>query len=402
MINPFQKINRLNSCAGIEIHLLPDNRLRMSVCLIELDKDELQIKQKFEASSLEEVIKQIPISIPVAITITGKGVLLKKGSIDNNSGKQNLDAFFSNLKPEQFYIQYFNNNKNYWAGIVRKGLVDELIETFKKNKVNILNISLGPFSVEHILQQINVYGEELVFDGHVVKISHTKELEDYSYVKGNTSSFSIKIGIEPLGEQFVLAYSAAFQLALYQSLSLVKLENHESEYLFEEYLQRLKFRHNAINFLMGLFLLLLINFLVLQYYSSMNNELLLKVNNYTADAEQIRNKEGLIKKNEELLKELGWSKGINFAWLADQIGQTVPASIILSELDINPVEESRLKKNDYQQGLIRIKGKTSILSDVNNWLDRLQENDWVKQVELKHFSPLDDDGRQQFTILIKF
>jgi Tfp pilus assembly protein PilN len=213
----------------------------------------------------------------------------------------------------------------------------------------------------------------------------------------------MKIGIEPIGEQFILAYAAAFQLALFHQLTPLSISIERVDHNLEEFGEKQKFSFRLATIAIAFFVLLLINFLLFSYYGDKNSSLSAQVSQSSASMETSQQTESEILKKEQLLKEIGWNKGKSYAWLADQLGQTVPASIELTEMSINPLDatvSNRLRKQVYQSGVIKVAGVTPELTSINDWVYVLKGKPWVKQVRLDNFSPSQEENRQQFSFTI--
>jgi len=401
----FTKYQWLNSCTGIEIHILPDGSLSGRYCMVTTGKDSLDIIEK---GLLDENLLSVSSKLPgrrVALTLTGKGVLVKKITEDNAGGSLQLNNLFPNLKAEDFYVQHFVSGSNIFISIIRRELVDDILLKLQKHGVEILLVSVGPFSASHILRQLNFYGGEAVFDGHQISSNKEHEWEEYKYVKGAQTGFPLKIGIEVVSEQLVLAYAAAFQLALYPRLDAVSLPVDRIEEQLVDFEQKQKFNFRGAVILSAFFLLLLVNFIAFTHFNSLNESLLSQVNHSASSVESMQKTENEIKVKENLIKELGWAKGINYAWICDQLGQSVPAGLKLKQLAVNPVngtETNRQRREVFDTGKLMISGDAGEISEVNDWILRLKSVSWIKQVNLESFSPSADDEKQSFIISIKY
>lgn len=402
MLQVFKKHQWLSSCTGIEIHILPGGTYSFRLCTIAVHEKELTIENRFETTEIGEILKKLDKTQPLALTITGRGILIKKANNPGEADGTNLNKLFPNLKADQFYVQIFDSNLNSWVAIIRKEVADGLMSLFIDQGLKVLHVGVGPFAVTHILKQLNSYGNELVFNGHQIRISEGTNWRDYQYIEGSAAEFPLKLGIEPIKEELLLAYSAAFQLALYDVLPVTGLQGHPAEETLMEYKEEQKFKFRGMSILGGLFVALILNFLLFQYYQEKNEQLISAVNRTTSSAEQLMKQEMLVNSNLTILKDLGWNKGISLAWLADQIGQTVPANLKLTEVYFNPPQHIKYQQDDYQVGLIRIVGNTKELKNINSWIYKLQEEQWVKQVKLERFSVADEDGKQSFQLLINY
>ncbi len=403
-----EKYQWLNSCTGVELHILPDGAYDWRVCSVSLAGNSLNIDSKTEVpGDTAAVLKKFPKDKPLALTITGKGVLIRKAPAMEEIGENQLNQVFPNLEADQFYIQNFISGGQSFVSIIRREIIDGLMDVLSAEGLNILLLTIGPFTASHILKQLNTYGQEICFDGHEVQYNKEWEWTEYRYAAGKKSEFPLKIDLESIPEQYLLAYAAAFQLALYPRLAAVSLPVGQAENNLYEFQQKQQFQFRAGCILAVFFVVLLLNFLLFSYYNSANEALLSQVSQSSAGIESLRNTEKEIASNEKLLKELGWSRGVRYAWIADQLGQTVPAGLSLREIAINPlntVETGRQRREVYDTGKIKIRGEASDPGAVNNWLYLLKGKSWVKGVNLDSFSPSSSSGdnKQEFSITISY
>ena len=405
-MSALEKYQWLSSCTGMEIHIRPDNSFSCRYCTVSLEKDSLSIDQKQEAEAdRTSLFKKVPADKPLAITLTGKGILIKKIAATQEVSSEQLSQYFPNLKAEDFYLQNFQSGNTLYLSIISKQLVDEILQLAEKAGLKILLLSIGPFAVGQVLRQLNSYDHQLVFDGHRILYNKSFEWEEYQYQPGANAEFPIKIGIEPLKEQFLLAYATAFQLALYERLNAAELEVETVKSQLLQFKQDKVFKFRTGALLMLTFLLLLINFLVFNYYNEENAVLLSRVTQNTESTQSLNQLSKDIAMQESLLKKLGWHKGTSYAWISDQLGKSVPAGVSLTELQVNPLnatESNRLRKEVYETGKIKIKGESRELGPVNEWIYGLKELGWCKQVNLDSFSPATEGDNRVFELTLVF
>jgi Tfp pilus assembly protein PilN len=402
----FEQYQWLSSCVGLEIHIQADHSVSVRMCEISLAGTALSIDAKWEvAGDLAIVLKKVPVVKPIALTVTGKGILTKKVPKEHELNADKLLRVFPNIDPGQFYIQNFISGEASFISVVRKEVLNTIYAALNQAGAEILLVNLGPFAASHILKQVNFYGRQMRFDGHIIALSELDTWDDYKYSAAAKADFPLKIGIEAIAEHYVLAYAAAFQLALYHKLNPVILPVEAVSDHLDCFEQKLKFNFRFAALLGLFFVLLLFNFLIFSYYSSKNDVLLAQVNQSTASIENVQQTQNEIQQNEQLLKELGWYKGISHAWLADQIGQSLPSGIRLSELAINPLnvsESNRLRKEVFKPGTIEITGESDDLVPVNEFIYQLKSKSWLQRANLDRYAPSAENDKQQFAITIHY
>ncbi|CAM4115694.1 Fimbrial assembly protein (PilN) [Pedobacter westerhofensis] len=378
----------ITACTGAEVNILADGTFGIRVVQISLQKKLVQILSKKEYTLGINQIKTIDIHGPVAITLTGKGVLIKKSAVLETVTEQSLRNLFPSYKPEEFYVQHFRSAAYSFVAFVRKEIADSLISAFKKQGAEILLLGLGPFVTDHILTQLNHYAKSLNFDGHQLSLDEDKAWIDYAYEQGARAGFDLKIDIEPIPEQFVLSYAAAFQLLLNDRLELITVESEEFKNDLLEATAKLKFKQIGTLVLFFFFLILLLNFLLFSYYNAANQELAGKVGQRSDRYTDRQKLEAEVKEKEAQVKLIGWNRGIRYAYLCDQIGQTVPAAVSLSELSMD--------------NSIRISGQSANVYIVHDWIYALKKEPWVKGVQLEKYATDDQKEAQVFTLNVKY
>ncbi|RQO69375.1 hypothetical protein DBR43_14915 [Pedobacter sp. KBW06] len=390
---------------GIEIHLKSDGSCSLRLLKLSLSKKIIQIETKKEYSgSLAEVLKN-DLSGPVALTITGKGLLIKKTNRLEQVTEQGLQHLFPQMKLSEFYVQHFPTGASSFIAIIRKEVVDAIISAFKLKSADIVLLSLGPFIVEQVMPQINSYGTQLIFDGHHITFDGDKNWKEYSFAFDAKSGFPLKVDIEPMPENYLLAFAAGFQFMLHEQLNLIEVLSAEIKQNLVDYSAKLKFKKYGMLILVFFFMLLMLNFLVFSYYNSGNQELMSRAGQKSYVFENRQKLEEDVKIKESKVQKLGWNKGYSYAYLCDQIGQTLPKEIMLEEMQINPLSgavSGLLKVPQPDNGSMRIKGQTSSIYAVNNWIYTLKEKQWVKEVKLEKYMADDQKGTQVFTLLLSY
>lgn len=390
---------------GAEIHLKSDGSCSLRLVKLSLSKKLILIESKKEYSgTLAEVLKN-EIAGPLALNITGKGLLIKKTARLEQVTEQGLQHLFPQMKLSEFYVQHFPTGAHSFVAIIRKEIADAIIAAFKAKKVDLLMLCLGPFVVDQVIPQINSYGEQLKFDGHQIRFDGEKNWQEYSFASDVKAEFPIKIDIEQMPEKYLLAYAVAFQLILHDQLNLIEVAEPEIKQNLVEFSSKLRFKKYGMLMLLFFFVLLMINFLLFSHYNSDNQEMMSKAGQKSYVFENRLKLEEDVKIRENMVQKLGWNKGHSYAYICDQIGQTLPKEIKLEELQINSLSgtaKGLLKEPQLENGSMKIKGQTSSVYAVNNWIYILKEKNWVKEVKLEKYIADDQKETQVFTLSLSY
>ncbi len=201
-------------------------------------------------------------------------------------------------------------------------------------------LSLGPFPVQNIIGQLNVYGKELIFNGHTIQRNEQMEWIAYHYKESVFSTFPFKVESENLSEKLIIAYATAFQLVLADKVEPVKAEVLQLETALHKLTEEKKLKVQGFLVLSVFFILLLINFFLFSWLNSSNVKLTEQVSRSAQSTEDIQKVNEQVQQKEGLLKTLGWEGDINKSALIDQVASLLPSDITWKEVAIDPIDLS--------------------------------------------------------------
>lgn len=396
----------LTECAGIELRTSAEGEYECNYCAVSVRKDQLTIDKKAGYSGdISSILRSIRGDLPVALTLTGKGILTKRTSRLSQLSPESIQGIFPDLKAEQFYIQNFISGDHSFISVIRKEVADRLLGLFSNSGFRILTVSLGPFPVDCVTGQLNHYGKEISFDGHVISMDN-HIWQDYHYSPGAKNEFVLKIGTEPLPESCLIAYASAFQLLLYRKLLPVELHIDGVRQELSEFKEEKKFKSGLVALLSSAFIVLLTSLVVLNHFNSANKELEARINKSSVDLEHTLSLEKEVRSKETALKKLGWSPGFNYAYICDQLGQSTGPAISFKELSINLIHKNSKaasrKKDNYIPEIIIINGTSSHIAELNSWIKHLRDKAWIKDVRLDSYTPGEDEGSQEFELIMTY
>ncbi|TFF36211.1 hypothetical protein [Mucilaginibacter psychrotolerans] len=396
---------RIDKATGIHIHIGNDGSATFAVCGLELDKDRLDFKEKAVALTSINERKDASPAANAAVIITGKGVLIKQLARREHTDKENFSDVLTNADIDDFYVQDFISGDNSHIAVIRRTEADRWLSIILEEGYKPLMLCLGPFPVEHIINQLNVYGVTFEFNGHSLRRNAEGVWLGYKYAAEAVSPFLIKAENEPLDEKLVLAYAAAFQLLLSGQLLPIRagaagLENKLQDTLLEK-----KFRARLAVLLGGIFILLMLNFFVFISLDSSNQGLAQKVSSSAQNSSQAEDINDAIKQNELLLKGLGWDGVPNKTIFIDQLAQLLPANVSWESVSIDPPDAAALKSQRvmrFTQRHITITGSSANILPVNEWIARAKSKPWIKSIRMESYLFDNEEGTGMFTISIDY
>lgn len=395
---------RLNDCIGISLRQEGDN-LSFRCCKVHLDKEQLEIEETWEVNDWELLANTKHKSIPVALHLESRQILIKE-SLAIGLDEDQLKSVFPSYDISRFYTVQMSGEEKSWIVFVRRDYITEILDRFTAAGYEVIKVFIGPFLLDNILGQLNSYGSEYSFDRHAIHI-HPENKKWLQYRSGDEfeNRFALKIGDHPIKQQYLLAYATAFSTLMLDYVSDYSIQVAAVEEQRQTWLEKQQFKINLVALTGLLFLLLLINTFLFSHYYQENQALEGKVSTQQSTVKDLDKLEAGIKENENLLAELGWNGGVSKAWLLDQIGYTIRhyAQITLSQIQVNPQSKGLGNTVTQQADQLVVKGNSPTLEMLNLWLRELKNNPWIAKVSIEEYgNKQQDDTLDAFTIKITY
>lgn len=332
-------------------------------------------------------------NLPVILTVEGKGVLNK--FVSQALDKIKIRNVIPNIKEDDFYINYIPNQKGTWVCLVRKTVVEAIL---KENDIpfnNVIDLHIGVAQVQFLTEVFSpipnqISDKILTFEGKNLTDTNTSENRMKSNeIFGNTVNHNLQLSFIGVLISYAMLNANVKQNVWTQNYSELKDK---------------KTFTSTLKLCLGVLLLIFIGNLIVNTIA--NNKLntlantVSEVNNLVSKVDALESNVNL---KDKFIKDLGLSINPQFAYYADQIGETVPENIQLSEILINPIHKSIRKKKliEFKKEVISISGYCSSPQDCNNWVEEIRKLHWAKNVELQEFT-INKDLLGTFTITINY
>lgn len=401
-----EKYYRINQAVGVDIQIRQDGTLLIHACRISATGDQLDIVQKVsDLNGVDELKKHFATKTRIAINLNGKGILHRQLERTAEINAVNFGKLLPNADFNDFYIQHFVSGDQSFVSVIRKTEADKWIEQLINKGFLPLTLSLGPFAVQNIIPQLNIYGNELTFNGHILQRNDEQNWTKYETDAMALNPFTLKIETEGIHETLILPYAVAFQLVLATQLDLIKADVVSLDGALQKELTDNQLKVKGFLVLTVLFLLLLVNFLLFSSLNTANAKLSEQVSRSAQSTTDIQQVSEQIQQKEALLKTLGWEGNINKSVLIDQVASLLPLEITWREATVDPIDvaESRIQKSMiFYSRRIQIKGVSEKIIPVNEWMARIKTRSWVKNVQLDSYTFNNESNTGQFTIFIDY
>lgn len=380
-----QRLGKLKEIVGLDIRLLGEEKYETNWVHIKEDKGSVQIISSYSNTiGLDELKEVLPKNVPIALTIDGKGILHKK--VEGGPTKDLnvlLERAFPNGKLSDFYIQQYPGSGGTWVSIIRKQFLEEFLTKLLKINIQPIQISFGFYSLVNATLSLNPNSTSIAgpFGYYQIKINN-RLLESFEpNIESKELEFQ-QITAVPLTHQNALAFSVAFQHFLpkqvFSNIQQIK------EYA-KEAIHKVIFEKLGWGIMIFFLAILLINFFVFQHFTSQNQEFKQKESLFSGNLDDLAKLNKSIQEKEGFLEKTGWKSASKLSYYSDKIASTVPNGILLSTLELYPVNfatinsKKEIKINTQQ---IKIKGNCSNPSILNNWVLQLKYFDWIETIKV--------------------
>jgi Tfp pilus assembly protein PilN len=405
-MNMLQQYYRINEATGISITIGKDGDYIVNVCAVSIQNNQLSFDKKLTGiAALNELKKSLAAKSYVSLNLFGKGILQKQIEKAEEINQHNFSQILPNANIEDFYVQNFISGNKSFVSVIRKVEADKWISQLKELGFIPLMLGLGPFPVQNVITQLNVYGNDIIFDGHIIHRNEQSEWISVKYHENTASEFPLKIESENISEKLLVAYASAFQLVLSAKIDGIQAEVPGLNEELKKVLEEKKLKVYGFLTLSIFFILLLVNFFLFSGLNSSNAKLTEQVSRTSQNSNDVQHVNVQVQQKDSLLKILGWEGNINKASLIDQVASMLPQEITWREAAVDPVDvsSSRIQKTIvFYTRKIRITGNSEKIIPVNEWIARIKTKAWVKNVQLDSYTFNSEQNTGQFTIIIDY
>ncbi|MFI5203878.1 MAG: hypothetical protein ACHQF2_05225 [Flavobacteriales bacterium] len=396
---PALHIESGNLLYGVELVVLSREQVEFNLVSIRKNKQNLQVVEQLTHISTDEAIQKLKGKTAIFLSVTGKGVLLKKMISFSESGAEILKQVVPNTQAQDFYAQSVRVTEQVFAGVIRTEWIEPWLEKFMQEKIYFSQIILGPFAGA-VLKQ-DVYKSQMAFQAGRYRFVFSEErLSEVSMVEKERDE-ETRIGDITLKPASVIPFCNVLAAEI-GYLTVSSIESGLLDKMRVEIKQRKIFRTSLVSAVVAMFVLLTVNLIVGRQYGNKYAELDEKVANNQTKITQIENLEREVARKKELLGG-DMSRGPVLSFMADGLAASVPVSVKLAEMSVFPVS-GKIRKDEpivYERNKVRVTGFASRSQDLNIWIKSLKKLGWVKDISIVNYNKPQAGGEGEFQILIE-
>jgi hypothetical protein len=380
-------IFKYKTITGLEIFIKPGGDFLFHITELKKTGSKLQVVRTVETiEGFDKLKEAVDKKTALCISVNGKGIIHKKTDLN---GLTNPEHIINKVLPggntrEFCYQVTATGSEQHFISLVRKEIISEIFRELKKNGfINVQSCFLGPFALNSILSEINE--TSLCFSGQQLAITDNL-ISDIQPTFSSISEDGILVAEENVRVVSLNSFATAYAY-------FADTESNIQSDLIDEIVAEAKAKRNfelrKFSTIVSTFLILVVNFFIFSSYVDRNNDL--------SQAYQVKESATLeyevLKKEYELkktfLEENDLSRPSRTSFFANSIAGSLPSSINLNTLIINPVKAGKNTDENklfFENRTIDLSGKCEQGNDLNQWMKQIKKYNWVSDVTLINYS----------------
>ena len=391
---------------GLEITFLPENKLLIHAITVVLKNKHISIETIFKpVKNIADLPKILKSGHPLSVVFNGKGIMVRKTNVVSEDNP--LDTILSNANPADFYHLLTEEVEMTTVCVVRKEQLQDVVAMLKENEFQVLQISLGFDVIHQLLPFLNTDSPAPIeTNSFTLFINGDKNLHDFARKEINTDTFQqpeYNVGNQYVQSSYLLAFASAVQLISDNLSQDPPLNTTEIQETRKEFRHARYFKVSGVTLLSFVFILLLVNFLIYNYY--FNKNLILQTEQtFSQDKreEEVLQLKDLTRK-EQLLQVSEWLRPGKISFYADRIASLTPTNTILSSMVIYPLRHNLSGEHtvvQFRNDTIQLTGATDNVVEINQFMHNLRLIEAFKSVNLQNYTFKKDIETGNFIIEI--
>jgi Tfp pilus assembly protein PilN len=404
MLKSLKNKNVFKSSKVLGVHCIiqPNGDKTYTYVLISMKRKQVEIEKYGIADQLSETsFMDFPSTIPICLSIDGKGVLIKKIVVD--PATTFLNQVIPNANENDFFYESFDGDANtVFVSVARKNFVLDIVRLFTDQKRAVIDLTLGPLKASKIVTLFDHPPQALVIPSYQIQYDDiTSTIKNYTKLEaeGWSGELTYRIGSTELPCAFVLPYYHALTYYLHD-----RTDTHFTEIslLKDEFISKRMFITLGIFSLALLFIISVTN---MAFYVRFSENKQLLENKISGNEELLANLKKLkveLAWKEKFLSQAGILRNSRLSYYADQIAACVPGEISLEKMELHPIisKVQKQKEVELQPDQILIEGFTKDSSELNDWAHILKKLSWVKDVTVTNYLKDNNGTIGSFSVLI--
>ncbi|WP_034045105.1 hypothetical protein [Wocania ichthyoenteri] len=352
------------------------------ITILKKAKKEIDIEDHFSSKSIKNTADKLPKNQHVFLVINDEQVLTKSLKAEQINGLNLVNKAFPNINISEFYYEIINQGNISFVSICRKEYVEQLIKEYHDSNIHIISFSLGNTILSNTISYIE---STSIFTSNASILTDNNLIKTIDFVEcGKEEHYNIN-GLN-ISNAYILSLSSALSSILNNFTPSINYQDKKSALL--NIYKQIRFFNQFLKIgLLFILCILSINFIFFNYYFEKVDVL-----DETSQLNQT-SKERIIKLNESVNKaqkmtdDMLKSSISKSSFYINNIIQSLPNSIILSEINYQPLEK-RIKEDNpifLKNNVLTVSGKSNNSTQYSEWISLLENMDWIGKVTVETY-----------------
>jgi len=383
-----QKILQLRTATGVEVVFGTNETPIFHTYTLTLNKNILVKKSKVSNIKSFPELKTISRNIPAAVSFSGKGVLIKKvqGQVEEEGA---LALVLPQANPSEFYIKVTHLDSYSVVAVARKSLINQSISQIEDQGIQVLHLSLGINYLENLIPYFKEQTVETICYTIHIRNNSLSDIETKDFQKTFAELNEYLVGQQYLQSFDIMAYAAAAHLLAHDLESMPDIPNEKVQANREEFRYGSLFKAAAFSTLAFVFIVLLINFFVYNYYFIANKKFAEQYQFTQAELASQSEKKQSLEKKEQFLQQAGWLQKSKTSFFADRFASFLPEGIWLTGLQFYPKKNQFSDSESIQlfkKDTIELSGMCNDPYQINLLINNIKTMKEIAQVNMTDYS----------------
>ncbi len=385
---------------GATVTLVSEQEFNVDYVVLSQTKSIINVENSHNnINGLDSFFESIENKYPIFLNIIGKGLIhrfFEDNEIKDLSEKDLLNKIFPNANVEDFVLQKKMVYKGVYISLIRKEALNNILDVFVAKKMYVLDVVLGPFAIENILDISNY--ERYQCKNLSFNIKNTK-LHNFEILQAESKE-SYNVGDLLIDDENLLSFAIA--LSFYRNSSFSNLPLKQLTFLNSEFLYKKLANYLGWFLLIATFSVLLINYVFYEHYNKKHSAISMDYSSSIDDFNRLKEMSEKLRLQESFVLDNNLQQISRFSYYADRLALLIPKGVSLTNMNINPLN-SELKKNKevgINKNSVIVSGLVSKNSLLNNWIKEIEKEDWVNDVEIIKFSQRGKGLKAEFNLEI--
>jgi len=386
-------LGHINTLACISVYLNGEKPV-YNYILMKQKKGEISfIKINKRVTSIKDLVKEISNRYPVVLHFYGKGILNRKVKREENY----RHSILLNANLDDFYFTDYLEEKTVYSSVIRKNAVDDILQEFAKNKLQVVGVSSGPFIAAPMAAFIDK--SNFVVDDVLLKIEND---EIVSFEKMEDPTGSVNIGNDRIDYDVLASMAAGAQyfnpnpkLILSNDLPFFAKNKEEAK-------QKNIFFRFAMGMMIFFLMLLTGNYFYLGYLNDKIEENYGELMQFEEQLADLSTLEEEQERKENLLRSSGLLGKQFLSFYLMELSLSVPRDISFQTITVRPLVDEIKKKQkvEFYDHTILVTGHSKTSDVLSRWIEQLKKEEWLSKVDILEYTYSKNVGNFELEILV--